>query len=267
MDVLNNNKMFRLLGILCIAIVIVFAHSCTPKYYFPTMQNVPLLTESSEIQATSNFTFTSASINLAGSPVKHLGLQVNLARIYSPAFGNGFSGRQSLKEFGVGFYSKVYNAFTIESYLIGAMGHSVNNTSSHIGDYDTLVPAQSISTSFRRNGVQLNLGFKFPHGILGFGFKFSRLHFYNINGDLVYEGIHQFQYLSQNNNMWLMEPAFTYRMGGERLQFSTQVCLSNNLTKSDFHQSKLQLGVGLNFNFVIKKKKLPYSGSFLMIQN
>ncbi len=248
---------FKLLQRLSMVVMVVFALSCTPKYYFPTMHNVPLITERNEIQAGGYFTFTDASANLAGSPLKHLGLQVNMNKIISMAFGRGVTSVQSLSEAGIGFYTMVHKEFVIESYLVSAIGNSKNAISAYYDDNNTYIPGSSISTSFRKNGAQLNFGFKYPTGIIGIGLKITQLNFYNIQGALTYGGQNQFEYLSENNKLWLLEPAFTYRIGGEHVQFNVQCSTSKNLTKADFRQAFLRWGMGMTFNFVIKKKKLP----------
>jgi hypothetical protein len=65
-----------------------------------------------------------------------------------------------------------------------------------------------------------------------------------IENDIEFENI---QHIIKHQNFWLFEQALTIRLGSERLKFQAQIVSSDNITKTDLKQEK----VNLNFGFLI----------------
>jgi hypothetical protein len=128
--------------------------------------------------------------------------------------------KQLVSEIGIGFYTKVYKAFTVESYLLASSGRSANSNPTYCNG-NGRAQAGTINSSFTKIGLQFNLGLKLKKGMIGAGIRAAQLDYHNINGSIRYGGVDQLEYLNQFNKINLIEPAFTYAIGGEILQFAT----------------------------------------------
>lgn len=69
-----------------------------------------------------------------------------------------------------------------------------------------------------------------------------------MEGDLIFDGVNQVNYLKENNSNFIIEPALTIRGGLEKIKLQLQYGYSMNLSNSTFTQDKGYLTIGLNFN-------------------
>ena len=79
--------------------------------------------------------------------------------------------------------------------------------------------------------------------------RIVNLTYSNIEGDLIFEGINQVNYLADNKSNLLIEPALTLKAGLEKIKLQLQYGYSLNVSNSQFTQDKSYLTLGVNFNF------------------
>jgi hypothetical protein len=106
-----------------------------------------------------------------------------------------------------------------------------------------------ISATILRVGIQPNFGYKTKYFSAAVSSRIVNLSYSNIEGDLIFEGANQPNYLKDNSSNFLIEPALTIRGGFEQLKLQLQYGYSANLSNSNFRQDSSFLTVGLNYNF------------------
>jgi hypothetical protein len=106
-----------------------------------------------------------------------------------------------------------------------------------------------ISASVLRYGIQPNFGYKSNNFSAALSSRVVNLTYSNIEGDLIFDGVDQVNYLKDNSSNFLIEPALTLRGGFEKIKLQLQYGYSINLSNNDFTQDKSYLTLGLNFNF------------------
>ncbi len=247
------------LAVLYIGIILVYLTGCSPVYYIPNTQNVPLLSHEGEYNI--GVSGNPAMMELQGSvsPVNHLGFQLN-GTWYIPQFmDNGDRARGYLIDGGAGYYKAFGfdNKFVFETYAIGGIGHVFNGFMYR----DSLTTGGTISSGVGRYGVQPVIGFKSKYIDVAISSRFVGLSYFNSSGDLVFDGVRQVDYLNDHQHHFLIEPAFTFRVGSDFFKFQFQARGSFNTTFPQFYQNNSMFSVGIvlspNRYENIFKKQVP----------
>ncbi|HAQ38008.1 MAG TPA: hypothetical protein PLU49_04435 [Saprospiraceae bacterium] len=227
--------------------LILLLASCSPKYYSPNTQNVPLITQKAETNLT--LAGNSNQIEFQGAYGVSDAVSVMLnGGLFIPAEldnGNGGSGR--FIELGGGYFRKIQDHWAFESYVLMGFGGFENHLPSTIAANPTTTG--DIAGDVFRIGIQPAFGYKSKYLDAAVSSRIVNLSYKNIHGDLIFEQVDQAAYLQEHANYWLFEPAFTFRAGFEKFKVQLQYVYSINASDPDFRQDKTNLTLGLNFNF------------------
>lgn len=232
--------------IILLSSAFIFA-ACSPKYYVPNTQNVPLISEKGETNV--NVTGNGNQVEFQGAYGVSNAFAVQLnSGWYIPADldnGNGGSGR--FVEFGGGYFNTIRENWVLETYGIVGFGKFENHLPSTT--MDSPQTNGDISANITRFGIQPNFGYKSKYFSAAISSRIVNLTYNNIDGDLIFENEDQVEYLKNNSSNFLIEPAITIKGGTEKIKLQLQYLYSANLTKSDFKQDNSLVSVGLNFKF------------------
>lgn len=223
-----------------VGLVVTFS-ACSPKYYSPNTQNVPIISAKGE-----------KSLTFAGNPNQiefqgAMGVTSNIAVKANGSFfvpakeDNGNGGSGNLIEVGAGYFTPVNQNFVFETYAIVGVGSMKNHfepNGSNGGD---------ISANIVRYGIQPNFGYKSKNFEAAVSSRFVNLNYNSIEGDLVFGGENQISYLTTNKSNFLIEPAVTLRAGFEKIKFQAQFGHSFNVTNNNFRQDENFVTLGVNF--------------------
>lgn len=223
------------------------ASSCSPKFYTPNTQNVPLISEQGETNLTLSGNGNQVEFQGAYGVSNGLAIKANGGLFIPPDLDNGNGGSGKFLELGGGYFSPVNGNWVFETYGLVGFGSFENHLKSTImGNPET---TGDISAHILRIGVQPNFGYKSKHFSAAISSRFVHLSYNNVEGSLIFEGLNQVDYLKDNSSNFLIEPALTLRGGFAKLKLQLQIGYSINASNSDFRQDNAFATVGLNFNF------------------
>lgn len=221
--------------------------SCSPKYYSPNTQNVPLITQKAETNLTLAGNRNQIEFQGAYGVSDAVSVMLN-GGLFIPAEldnGNGGSGR--FIELGGGYFRKIQDHWAFESYALMGFGGFENHLPSTVTAYPQTTG--KISGNIFRIGVQPAIGYKSKYFSASVSSRVANLGYSNIQGDLIFDNVDQSEYLKENSNFLLIEPALTLKAGLEKVKFQVQYTYSLNTSQRDFKQDNSNLTFGLNFNF------------------
>ncbi len=221
--------------------------SCSPKFYTPNTQNVPLISEIGETNLTLSGNVNQIEFQGASGITNHFAIKANGGLFIPGNLDNGNGGSGNFIELGGGYFNEVAPNWVFETYGIVGFGSFENHLPSTITDSPGT--KGDISSGIIRAGIQPNFGFKSKYFSAAISTRFVNLWHNNVKGDLIYEGMNQINYLNDNSSNFLIEPALTIRGGLEKIKLQIQYGRSFNISNSDFRQDKELLTIGLNFNF------------------
>ncbi len=221
--------------------------SCSPKYYTPNTQNVPLISNKGEKQLTLSGNFNQVEFQGAYGIANSIAVKAN-GGLYTPAdLNNGDGGSGKFIEFGGGYFKPISVNWIFEAYGIFGFGTVENHLPSTMNNYP--MTKGDISANIFRVGVQPNFGYKSKYFSAAVSSRIVNLSYSNIKGDLIYHDVNQPSYLNDNSSNFLVEPAITLRGGFEKIKLQLQYGYSLNLSNSNFRQDNSFMTIGLNFNF------------------
>ncbi len=221
--------------------------SCSPKYYSPNTQNVPLISAQGEKNVTVSGNGNQVELQGAMGITENIALQLNGGLYIPKDEDNGNGGKGNFIEVGGGYYKEVMPNWVFETYALAGFGSFKNYFPSTVVDYPSTLG--NLSANIFRVGIQPNFGYKTKNFSAMVSSRLVNLSYSNIKGDLIFGGDPQVAYLKDNKSNFLIEPALTIRGGFEKVKLQVQYGYSFNVSKSDFKQDKNFLTVGLNFNF------------------
>jgi len=221
--------------------------SCSPKYYIPTTQNVPLIDEEGKTNLTLAVTGNQFEFLGAYGLMDALAIQVNGGVIVPPDEDNGNGGSGKYIEAGLGYYTNINDEFLFDAYGLLGFGTMENH-------FPTTVPDNpgttgKISSNLVRFSIQPSLNFHKKNFSISGSARFMALNYSDIEGSLIFNNVDQVNYLKDKDLFFLLEPALTLKAGGEKFKVQLQLVKSFNLTNSDFEQDDVLFSLGLNFHF------------------
>jgi hypothetical protein len=249
------------LSALTLAGLFAFLTGCSPCYYAPNAQNVPVFSEKGQGNGTFSFQFgpLSQGWNVQGALAisDHVGIMGNY---------NYYSGRQSsgtwngedfssdfkcnMGEIGAGYFQTFKDKFVVEAY--GGLGGSRVNSEYERWDGDG---SSSVgTTSFF---IQPSIGLYKKNIRLAFSTRFRILSYRDVHYDAGLGGGPESEMTNLDNMSatGFFEPAFTFRAGGEKVKFQAQVGLSIRMSQSYiFEYDPLNINIGVVFCLPGKKK-------------
>jgi hypothetical protein len=232
-----------LLPFACVGLLAV---SCSPKYYSPNTQNVPLIRERGEVGITLAGSSNQVEFQGAYGLTNSIAIQANGGWFIPGDLDNGNGGSGSFGEGGVGFYRPLGESFVFETYGLFGFGKVENHMPSTTEQYPETTG--KITARVARYGIQPNFGWRTKYVTIAISSRFVILDYSNINGSLIFENEDQVDYLRNNRTSLLFEPALTVRGGLEKVKFQVQIGPSINVTNSSFRQDDGYATLGLAFN-------------------
>lgn len=221
--------------------------SCSPKFYTPNTQNVPLISEKGETNLTLSGNGNQVEFQGAYGVTTNIAIKTNGGLFIPSDLDNGNGGSGKFIEFGGGYFKPINENFVFETYGIMGFGSFENHLPSTTNDYPQT--KGDISANIFRIGIQPNFGYKSKYVSAAVSSRFVNLSYSKITGDLIFEDVNQPDYLNGNSSNFLIEPALTIKGGLEKVKLQFQYGYSFNLSNSDFRQDNSFLTISLNFNF------------------
>lgn len=210
--------------------------SCSPKYYSPNTQNVPLLSEQGEVQVNLAGNASQVEFQGAYALAPNVGVQANGGLFIPKELDNGNGGSGKFLELGAGYFRPIGNRLVFETYGLLGLGSMENHLPTTVVDHPQT--SGDISAGILRLGIQPSLGFRSDYFQAGVSARLANLVYRNIKGDLIFDGENQVDYLENNRSNLLFEPALTLRGGSKTVKLQTQIGYSLNLVNSGFRQDQ-----------------------------
>ena len=221
--------------------------SCSPKFYSPNTQNVPLISEQGQVDLNVSTNGNQFEFQGAYGVANNFSMQLN-AGIFVPSdLDNGNGGSGKFGELGLGYFTSFDEKWVLEIYGLGGIGTVENHLPSTKEDYPET--SGKITSNLLRVGIQPSFGFKSKYFTIALSSRLVNLSYDKIRGDLIYKDELQTDYLRRHSSQVLLEPALTIRGGFERIKLQVQYGYSFNLSKYDFRQDHTLLTFGINFSF------------------
>lgn len=229
---------------------ILFLAACSPKYYAPNPQQIPAFHQKGEMAFSAAVgSDNRTDIQAAYAVGENIAVQVQGAFFTKEEeeetgdYGNGY-----LAEAGVGYYLPfAADKLVFESYLQTGFGHVSNNFPSTLAAHPNTTGI--IDANLSRVGIQPSLTFTHKIVDVALSSRVSLLHYSNIRGDLNFFDEPQADYLENEKNHVLFEPAFTLRLGYDKFKVQLQLGLSVNMSNSSFRQSDAWSSIGAGYKF------------------
>lgn len=230
-----------------LAFTAVLVASCSPKYYSPNTQNVPLMREQGQTNLTVAGNTNQVEFQGAYGITEHVAVQLNGGLFIPKDLDNGNGGSGNFVEGGAGYFTPVGTNFVFEAYGLFGFGGFENHLPSTVENH----PATTgdISANIARYSIQPSFGYVTKYFTVAVSSRISSLNYNKISGDLIFEDREQVNYLKENKSLMLLEPALTIRGGLQKFKLQLQVGGSFNLSNNSFRQDNAFMTLGLNFNF------------------
>lgn len=237
------------------------------SYYTPNAQNVPLIDEKAEGGGSFSFQkgLYSRGLNLqtAFSPLNHLGFMLNYHFLsakysyegswWSSLYSDEGEVKRNFFEVGMGYYTKVQEKSVFEVYGgVGWGSAKFENYGTYYYNYNRIRGKVTDNRYF----LQPAFGWIFnEHLELAISNRFCLLYYKDLTVDGGIE-IELDELLNVNDNpLFLIEPAVTFRVGGENIKFQYQVCLSNYIGNYTGYYDPLAMSFALFFRIKGKKQE------------
>lgn len=224
--------------------LLLFLAACAPKYYSPNAQNVPLLRSAGEgsVGASVNPEANRADARGAFAVGRNVGLMANASMYFPRDDDSGNGGRGGLFEVGAGYFRPMARDFVFETYGLLAYGGVENH-------FETANPGGTLNANLVRVAVQPAIGYRHRWVEAAVSSRIAMLNYFNVSGDLMRGGESEEEYLRENRQQFLLEPAVTVRVGPEVLKAEVQLGRSLNLGDGDFPQDAGWGSLGLVYYF------------------
>lgn len=234
-------------SIISIVVIAFIATSCSPLFYTPNTQNVPLLSHKGDNNLTVAGNGNQVELQGSYALTDAFAIQANGGWFLPREEDNGNGGSGKFIELGGGYFTPIQQNFVFEAYGLLGFGTMENNFPSTQQNNPT--SKGDISANVLRIGIQPNFGYKSKNFEVALSSRFVNLMYNNIKGDLIYDQVNQIDYLNDNKSNFLIEPALTVRGGFEKIKLQLQYGYSYNFSNKDFKQDNSFLTVGLSYKF------------------
>ena len=243
-----------------ILLTLILFSSCSGYYYTASPHYVPMNSEKGQFKANiginslqAGYTVTNNFSLFTTGYFRYKATNLSYETILSKENSGDNIHSDKSSEINIGgsyFYN--FNKLTVEVLAGGGYGnlefeHTIDFFES---DYNFDLNAHKYNLF-----VQPNLGIKFnDHLDLNLSTKFSQQSLYNIKtnvdwGDYTDEAISDDYFLDKNQvNLYFIEPALTFRFGGERFKMQTQIIPVFNLNDTYIRYKELSLFLSLYVN-------------------
>lgn len=220
--------------------------ACNPTFYNPDTHNVPLLSARGQAAASVTGNSNQAEAQAAYAVSENVAIKAEGGVFFPRDLDNGNGGSGAFVGLGGGFFRALTKHIILEAYGIVGFGGFENHLPSTVEDNPGT--EGDISAKLIRYGFQPNIGYRSKYFSAALSSRFVRLSYFDIDGDLIFDGDDEVAFLQDNRSTFLVEPALTLRGGLENLKLQMQFGFSRNLSNSDFRQEDSNLTVGLFYN-------------------
>lgn len=252
-------NMKRPIVFIFIIVVIVFT-SCSPIYYVPNTQEIPLFTEKNQGRGHIGLGNTSETslfkISGAYSFSKHFGITGNVFLV-SAKSSNGQTKKGASTGLGLVHFLPVDENFIFESTLGFASGKAINEDIKGIEN----------EVRFVNFYCQPSIGQAMKHFEMIFSLKYN-IHTYtklnstllslaqvdNVNTPLGQKILFDYPL---DKTYHFLEPALTIRFGWESVKLHVQFVYSSLISQTDFYRERANINFGINFKFGNKSSSNP----------
>ncbi len=227
--------------------VVSMAYGCSPTYYMPNTQHVPVIKSQGETNLVVGGNANQVEVQAAYGISDRLAVQLNTGFFIPKDSENGNGGSGSLIEGGLGYYRNVSPNFLFDIYGLVGFGRMENHFPAPV----QVAPPTSgeISASVVRYGIQPGMTYHNRHFSVTASGRVGNISYSNIQGNLIFEGNNQVDYLNNHRSSYVLEPALTLRGGLEKLKLQVQLLKSINLSHQDFRQEDALMTLGLTYQF------------------
>ena len=248
-----------------IACATVMLSSCSPYYYSPNKGNIPNIREKNDIRLdaglSGGFVMRGADVQLAYSPLNHLGIMVNgaLSTSINTTSNNSITKRDSRSKYleaGLGYFTKLEENknWVFEVYAGAGKGdykvfYTVDQTARIYLDKYFIQP--SLSFTHPNKNIEFSIGSRFSGALHSLGY-FNLL-----------DGMDRDEYYLRNlqntvNELSVYwEPTFRFSGGGKNVKayvsYTPSVAMFNGNNGVDREFVNISLGVRLMMNTSRKK--------------
>jgi len=229
-----------------VAVLALLAISCSPHYYIPNTQNVPLIKAQGQTNITVAGNGNQFELQGAYGITDHLAIQANGGFVFPKNEDNGNGGSGKLIEGGIGYYTNISPVLLFDVYALVGVGTMENHFPSTLAANPSTTG--KIEANLARFGLQPALSYHSKYFSVTGSARIGSLNYSNIKGSLIFDGADQVAYLTDNKSGVLIEPALTLRGGVEKIKFQVQLMKSLNVSNKDFKQDDTLLSIGLNFS-------------------
>lgn len=235
--------------------------SCAHPYYLSKGPNVPLFTEKNEFSGSISMGmgdyYSSTEVQAAYALTDHIAVMSDFI-----ITNGGYETNQNydkLKYFdGAVGYFKPFDKFLVFE-IFGGFGTC---SQEHIYySYNWLgsvtFPEGKANISYTKSFLQPSIGMTFKAFEVAFSTSLSSQTF-NIESNSVSNTTaynDEIRLISENNHVFLFEPALTCRAGWENVKFQFQYIYTANLTAPDLNLGKSKVNLGIFFTIAKKTKK------------
>lgn len=237
-------------------IITILALGCSPNYYVPNSQNIPIMQSKHQTNLGIGFNGSEYTkgfeIQAAHAITNHFAIQVNgdwvkkAENSYLDDAPEDLKVKGQMLEIGAGYFKNLSSNFVFETYGLFCFGKmELENNSSGIDNF---------SAKFNRFGIQPSLSYTRKHFSTSLSSRLFHLKYKDINGNSS-SGYFDPNDLKTNNAYWLLEPAITIQFGWENLKLQLQYVYSHNLTNPSFEQEREIFSLGLKLNLKPNKNE------------
>ena len=228
-----------------VALSVCLLAACSPNYYIPNTQNVPVIGAKGETNISVAGNGNQFELQGAVGVSDNIALQLNGGYVFPKNEDNGNGGSGKLIEGGVGYFTNISDNLLFDVYALAGVGSMENHFPGSVSANPSTTG--KISANLARFALQPALTFHSNYFSISGSARIGSLNFSNIDGNLIFDGVDQTKYLTDNKSNFLIEPALTLRGGIEKIKLQIQLMKSINVSESDFRQDDAMLSVGLNF--------------------
>jgi len=216
---------------------------CSPKFYTPNTQNIPMLQSKGQFTASLAGNGNQVELQGAYAATNNIGLQINGGLFRPKEEDNGNGGSGNFFEGGIGYYTPISEKVTFETFALIGFGNFENHLPSTL-DVRPETTGE-IEANILRYGIQPGISYQSDNFAVGVSSRITNLSYSDIDGDLIFGGDDQVAFLNSNSSNLLIEPALTLRGGTDRLKLQLQIVTSINASSSDFRQDDGTVTVGV----------------------
>ncbi len=219
--------------------------SCSPIYYSPNSQNIPLFTKEKEITGTVAVLENHFEAQTGYSATKNIGLIANIFNYSIKKDEQGDFGNGSIFETGIGYYTNDSLKILFGVYGLVGVGSFYNNfpSTKEVNPNSTGI----LKGNFLRTGIQSYFGYKWKYAEAILSTRIINLNYGEAEGDLMWDYKNQKEYLREEKSQFIFEPAITVRAGIENVKLQLQYFGSLNISNKNFKQNEKGLTFGIHF--------------------